>query len=97
MPSVTEWIRRKCVHQASKMSRRLVCPCCRLWLKAHVGNSLVVQWLRLRASTARGVGLTPGQGTKILHTMQHNQKKRKGFVFFLSLDFYLFLFVCIEF
>ena len=30
MPSVTEWIRMKCVHQVSKMSRRLVCPYSRL-------------------------------------------------------------------
>ena len=29
-----------------------------------------VQWLRLHASTARGAGLIPGQGTKILHAMQ---------------------------
>ena len=30
-------------------------------------TSLVVQWLRLHASRARGVGLTPGWGTKIPH------------------------------
>ena len=29
------------------------------------GNSLVVQWLGLRASTAGGTGLIPGQGTNI--------------------------------
>ena len=30
-----------------------------------LGISLVVQWLRLKASTAEAVGLIPGQGTKI--------------------------------
>ena len=29
--------------------------------------SLVAQWLRLHASTVRGVGLIPGWGTKVLH------------------------------
>ena len=91
MPSATQWIRMKCVHQVSKMSGRLVCPCSRLWLKTHVGNSLVVQWLRRRASTARCVGLIPGQGTKTLHNM-HNQKKRKEFFFKFG---FLFIFVCL--
>ena len=31
------------------------------------GTSLAVQWLRLGASTAGGVGLIPGRGTKIPH------------------------------
>ena len=30
-------------------------------------NPLVVQWLTLCASTARGLGSIPGRGTKILH------------------------------
>ena len=30
-----------------------------------LGNSLVVQWLRLHALTAEGRGSIPGQGTKI--------------------------------
>ena len=33
-------------------------------LKFEVETSLAVQWLRLRASTAEGLGLIPGQGTK---------------------------------
>ena len=33
------------------------------------GNSLAVQWLRLRASTAGGTGLIPGQETNILHVV----------------------------
>ena len=41
------------------------------------GNSLAVQWLGLRASTAGGRGLIPGQGTKILHAVWHGQKKKK--------------------
>ena len=31
------------------------------------GTSLLVQWLRLCASSARGKGLIPGRGTKIPH------------------------------
>ena len=32
-----------------------------------IGTSLEVQWLRLCASTAGGMGSIPGQGPKILH------------------------------
>ena len=39
--------------------------------------SLVAQWLRLRASTALGVGAIPVWGTKILHTAQLDQKRKK--------------------
>ena len=42
----------------------------------NVGTSLVVQRLRLCASTAEGEGLIPGQGTKILHAMQPKNKKQ---------------------
>ena len=45
--------------------------------KGAVGNSLAVQWLRLHASTTGGMGLIPGQGTKILHATQCGQKKKK--------------------
>ena len=38
---------------------------------------LNVQWLRLHASTARGVGFTSGQRNKILQTVQYGQKKKK--------------------
>ena len=38
------------------------------------GISLVVQWLRLRASTAGGKGSIPGWGTKIPHAVQRSQK-----------------------
>ena len=43
------------------------------------GTSLVVQWLRLRASTAGGTGSIPGQGTRILHAtcLGHKKKKKK--------------------
>ena len=40
--------------------------------------SLADQWLRLRASTAWGVGLIPGQGTKIPHITQYSRKKKKA-------------------
>ena len=35
-----------------------------------MGTSLVVQWLRLHASTAGDTGSIPGGGTKILHAAQ---------------------------
>ena len=37
--------------------------------------SLAVQWLRLHASNAGGMGSAPSWGTKILPAMQHGQKK----------------------
>ena len=41
-----------------------------------VGTSLVGLWLRLCAPSAGGMGLIPGQGTKILH-VAHCSKKKK--------------------
>ena len=41
------------------------------------GNSLVVQWLGLRASTAGSMRSVPGWGTKILQAMWYDQKKKK--------------------
>ena len=43
--------------------------------KPITGNSLVVQWLRLYASTAEGASLIIGGGTKMLHPSQCGQKK----------------------
>ena len=40
-------------------------------------TSLVVQWLRLQASTARGMGSIPGQGTKIWHAVWCGHKRKK--------------------
>ena len=37
----------------------------------------MVQWLRLRATTAGGKGSIPGQGTKIPHAKQCGQKEKK--------------------
>ena len=37
---------------------------------------MVVQWLRLRTSTAGGTGSIPGQGTKIPQAAQHCQNKQ---------------------
>ena len=52
-----------------------------------LGTSLVVQWLRLHASTAVGAGLIPGRGTKIPHTVWCGQKiklKKKKFILVFS-------------
>ena len=40
-----------------------------------MGDSLVVQWLRPTTFTAEGMGLIPGQGTKI--RKPHTQQKKK--------------------
>ena len=45
--------------------------------RGEIGSSLAVQWLRLHASTAGGVGSIPGQGTKILHAASLDQRVRK--------------------
>ena len=45
--------------------------------KKTLGTSLVVQWLRLLAPNAGGMGPIPGQGTKIPHATWHDQKKKK--------------------
>ena len=39
-------------------------------------TSLEVQWLRLLASTAGSTGSMPGQGNKIPHAAQYDQKKK---------------------
>ena len=39
---------------------------------------MVVQWLGLGAFIAKGMCSIPGQGTKILQAMWHNQKKKKN-------------------
>ena len=39
-----------------------------------LGTSLVVEWLRLHASTAGGVGLIPGQGTNIPYAPRLGKK-----------------------
>ena len=41
------------------------------------GTSLVIQWLRLKPSAVGGVGLTPDEGTEILHALWCGQKKKK--------------------
>ena len=46
-------------------------------LKMSYGTSLAVQWLKLCASIARGMGLIPGQGSKIPHVAQNKNLKKK--------------------
>ena len=48
---------------------------------------LAVQWLRLHTSTAGGVGLIPGQGTKIPHATQPSKtKQNSGLQSFLEFE-----------
>ena len=49
----------------------------RLIRKTLPGTSLAVQWLRLCASTAGGMGSIPGWGTKIPHAAQYGQKEKR--------------------
>ena len=47
--------------------------------KVVIGTSMVIQWLRLCASTAGGVGSIPGQGPEILLAMwRENKTKQQG-------------------
>ena len=57
----------------SSVSSYLV-PCCNKSDSA--GSSLVVQWVRLCASNAEGVGLISDWGTKILHALWCSQKTK---------------------
>lgn len=41
------------------------------------GNSLAVQWFRLRASTAKGPHSIPSQRTEISQAMRFSHKKEK--------------------
>ena len=65
--------------------------------KSMLRTSLVVQWLRLQASTAEGTGLIPGRGSKILHAMQYGKKKKKPFENTACNRFFLnsFIFGCV--
>jgi len=40
------------------------------------GKFLVIQWLGLQAFTAKGPGLFPGYGTKILQAMRPKKDKK---------------------
>ena len=42
-----------------------------------VGTSLVVQFLRIHASTTGSMGLNPGQGTKIPDSLKSSQEGAK--------------------
>ena len=42
----------------------------------HLGTSLMVQQLRTYTSPTEGMGLIPGQGTKILHAVWQWLKKK---------------------
>lgn len=45
--------------------------------RGRFGDFLAIQWFRLHASTAGSTGSIPGQGTKILQTSKHGQKKKE--------------------
>ena len=53
---------------------------------------MVVQWLRLCAFTAGGVGLIPGQGNKISYAAQPKKKKNYGVLKPVRVLFYLFIY-----
>ena len=46
-------------------------------IRAFHGNSLAVQWLGLCSFTAEGPGSIPGQGAKIPHAVQRDQKRKE--------------------
>ena len=65
----------QCHHMAGSKHFILQTPL--LNFKRSWGNSLLVQWLGLRALTARGPGSIPGWRTKIPQDTWHGQKKKK--------------------
>ena len=60
-------------------------------MKNAYGTSLVVQWLTLHAANAGGMGLIPGQATKIPHAMQCGQKIKKQKCLVLDLGYHKLL------
>ena len=52
------------------------------------GTSLVVQWLRLSASSARGMGSVTGLGTKIPYALWYIQKLFKESLEVMCLPLY---------
>ena len=54
-----------------------VCELACLRTGGQCGTPLASQWLGLHASTARGQGLSPDQGTKIPQALKGGQKKIK--------------------
>ena len=42
-----------------------------------LGASMAVWWLRLHSFTVEGMGLNPGQGTKILHATWQKERKKE--------------------
>ena len=89
----------KCVWRAGERATRVYLPkrpeCNGVLEQAHsssqepiLGTSLAVQWLRLRAPNAGGVGLIPGRGTKIPHATLcgcKNKTKKEPILFLPSL------------
>ena len=53
------------------------------WLE---GTSLAAQWLGCHASTAGGIGSTPGHGTKILHATQSKNKNTHVYLWRIHFD-----------
>ena len=69
----------------------------------HFETSLVVQWLRLHPSTAGGINLIPGWGTKIPHVVQSKNKtkqrislKKVSFCIFLIISGIKYLFISLK-
>ena len=68
------------LYSEAKVSKQIV-----LWAKLSAelskkktqGTSLVVPWLRLRASNAGYLGSIPGWGNRIPHAVQCGQKEKK--------------------
>ena len=73
----SSWGQEPCVVPASPVFLRLQCanksPAIRL--KCRFWTSLVVQWLRLLASTGGGTGSLPGQGSSACFVVQPERKK----------------------
>ena len=67
----TEWIDNKVLLYSA--GNYIQCPV----INPNEGTSLVIQWLGLHTSKARGTGSVTHQETKILQEAWHNQKRKK--------------------
>ena len=59
------------------METTYVCWQMNRWGKCATETSLIVQWWKLHATNAEGVGSIPGGGTKISHATGHGQRIKR--------------------
>ena len=82
------------IWEFSAPSTQFLCKAKAVLKNKVLATFLAVQWLRLHASNAGGVGSIPCQGTKIPHAVWRGGKKIKNKIY-LSIYLFIYLFGCI--